>query len=158
MSHPRPEPHHNCHLHNIAVCVKTNIFEWNKKRILNKIKNKIFFNETKKYFSAELWPVCQTGNSEETDAKTREFLRQVSCDWWRAGHVTTPCSPLIGAGGGDPAGPHHRPERQVHQDTRLPQPRAAQGGDRLRHPRGASQPGPAARGLQGHPQVPSQNR
>merc|ERR1712079_749515 len=25
----------------------------------------------------ELWPVCQTGNSEETDAKTREFLRQV---------------------------------------------------------------------------------
>merc|ERR1712012_1293679 len=25
----------------------------------------------------ELWPVCQTGNSEETDAKTREFLRRV---------------------------------------------------------------------------------
>merc|ERR1719195_460487 len=25
----------------------------------------------------ELWPVCQTGNSEETDAKTRQFLRQV---------------------------------------------------------------------------------
>ena len=28
-------------------------------------------------FSAELWPVCQTGNAEETDAKTREFLRAV---------------------------------------------------------------------------------
>jgi len=25
----------------------------------------------------ELWPVCQTGNAEETDAKTREFLRAV---------------------------------------------------------------------------------
>merc|ERR1712198_549138 len=25
----------------------------------------------------ELWPVCQTGNSEETDAKTREFLKRV---------------------------------------------------------------------------------
>ena len=62
---------------------------------MNETKTKIFFNETKNYFSAELWPVCQTGNSEETDAKTREFLRQVSCDWWRAGHVTT-SSPLIG--------------------------------------------------------------
>ena len=62
---------------------------------MNETKTKIFLNETKNYFSAELWPVCQTGNSEETDAKTREFLRQVSCDWWRAGHVTT-SSPLIG--------------------------------------------------------------
>ena len=26
---------------------------------------------------SELWPVCQTGNAEETDAKTREFLRAV---------------------------------------------------------------------------------
>ena len=26
---------------------------------------------------AELWPVCQTGNSGETDAKTREFLKRV---------------------------------------------------------------------------------
>ena len=25
----------------------------------------------------ELWPVCQTGNSGETDAKTREFLKRV---------------------------------------------------------------------------------
>merc|ERR1712241_524336 len=25
----------------------------------------------------ELWPVCQTGNSAETDAKTREFLKRV---------------------------------------------------------------------------------
>ena len=24
-----------------------------------------------------MWPVCQTGNAEETDAKTREFLRAV---------------------------------------------------------------------------------
>ena len=75
--------------------MKTNIFEWNYEIFLNETKTKIFFNETKNYFSAELWPVCQTGNSEETDAKTREFLRQVSCDWWRAGHVTT-SSPLIG--------------------------------------------------------------
>ena len=29
------------------------------------------------FLIAELWPVCQTGNSEETDAKTREFLRRV---------------------------------------------------------------------------------
>ena len=30
-----------------------------------------------RFFCSELWPVCQTGNAEETDAKTREFLRAV---------------------------------------------------------------------------------
>ena len=38
----------------------------------------LFLTETKKHSSvSELWPVCQDGNSEATDAKTREFLKRV---------------------------------------------------------------------------------
>ena len=44
--------------------------------------------------------------------------RQVSCDWWRAGHVTS-CSPLIGPGQGAVPGAA-APRRGRPQDPRPP--------------------------------------
>ena len=48
--------------------------------------------------------------------------RQVSCDWWRAGHVTS-CSPLIGPGQGAVPGAA-APRRGRPQDPRPPRGRA----------------------------------
>ena len=83
------------------------------------------------WITSELWPICQKGDAQETDAKTREFLHRYNFNSTNQLfqclngslisyiHKSKKNDPMT-QGGGYSAGPHHHSERPKHKSDRLP--------------------------------------
>ena len=108
---------------------------WKSKwaRFISREKNNLGINWQKtNWISIELWPICQKGDAQETDAKTREFLHRYN---FNSTNQLFQClhgslisynqnskiwSNAMTQGGGYSAGPHHHSERPKHKSDRLP--------------------------------------